>query len=121
MDEVLERLTIAQTERILGYLSSDFKELDNRTYLFTLGGCKVLLFSKADSLQLYVNFTGNYSMSRANEWNETRRYTRSYVKQDGSIVLEADYSLEGGVTMKNIANFFVLYKAALEIFMQEVL
>jgi hypothetical protein len=121
MEEVFERLSIAQTERILGAISSDFKEIGNRTYSFTIDSCKVLLLSQPESLQLYAAFSGNYSMGRANEWNETKRYTRSYVKQDGAIVLEADYSLEGGVTMSSIAKFFGIYRASLEIFMREVL
>jgi hypothetical protein len=121
MDEIFERLTIAQTERILELISSDFKEISNRIYVITLNSCKVIVFSQAESLQLHASFTGNYSMNRANEWNETKKYTRSYVKQDGSIVLEADYSLEGGVTMKSIAKFFGLYKGSLDIFVKEVL
>lgn len=121
MSEVIERLTLGQTETVLEVVSSGFEEIGNRQYIFIVDGYKVLLFNHGDSLQLRARFNGKHSISKANEWNETKRFTRSYVENDGSIVLEADMSLDGGVTVGNIGTFFRLFKTSLSIFSNEVL
>jgi 6-phosphogluconolactonase (cycloisomerase 2 family) len=121
MAEMIDRLTIAMTEKILGYVSSSYKEIGNRTYVFVIDDVKVLLVNNGSSLQFRASFNGDHSLSKANEWNEMKRFTRCYVESDGSIVLEADYSFEGGVTLENVANFFGLFKASLQAFCAEVL
>lgn len=121
MSEIIERLTLGQTETVLEVVSDRYEEISNRQYLFAMDGCKVLLFNHGDSLQLRARFDGNHSLSKANEWNEIKRFTRAYVESDGSIVLESDMSLSGGVSFGNIGEFFRLFRISLSVFSKEVL
>ncbi len=121
MTEIIDRLTIGMTEKILKYLSSSYQEIGNRTYLCVIDDVKVLLINNSSLLHLRASFKGDHSLSKANEWNETKRFTRCYVESNGSIVLEADYSLEGGVTLENVGNFFALFRASLQAFCDEVM
>ena len=120
MSSVIERLTIGTTEKLLNSISSGYKEIGNRTYVFVVDGVNVVLVNNGSSLQLRATFGGNHSLSKANEWNETKRFTRCYVESEGSIVLEADYSFEGGVTPENVGNFFLLFTASLRAFCSDV-
>lgn len=120
MAEIIDRLTIGMTEKILSYVSSSYQEIGNRTYVFVIDDVKVLLVNSGSSLHLRASFDGNHSLSKANEWNETRRFTRCYVESDGSIALEADYSFKGGVTFENVGDFFALFRASLKAFCAEV-
>lgn len=120
MTEVIERITIGMTEKILQHVSSSYQEIGNRTYVFVIDDVRVVLINHGSSLQCRASFNGNHSLSKANEWNETRRFTRCYVDSKGSIVLEADYSFEGGVTLENVGNFFALFRVSLQAFCAEV-
>lgn len=82
---------------------------------------KVLLVNNGSSLQLRAAFNGNHSLSKANKWNETKRFTRCYVESDGSIVLEADYSFDVGFTIENLAKFLKIFRVSLQTFCSEVL
>lgn len=116
MAEIIEQITIGMTEQILSYMSSSYQEIGNRTYVFVIDNVNVLLVNDGSSLQLTTTFNGNHSLNKANEWNETKRFTRCYVESDGSIVLQADYSFKGGVTPENVINFFTLFRASLQAF-----
>jgi hypothetical protein len=119
--EVVEKLTLGDTEQILSLISTSYKSFDeDGAYIFTMDGTKVLIQNKGDSLQLLAAFPGNHSMSKANEWNKTTRYTKAYVELDGSIFLQASYNLEGGVRLANIGHWFTIYRACLRNFCQNV-
>ncbi|MEO0376013.1 MAG: YbjN domain-containing protein [Cyanobacteria bacterium P01_A01_bin.17] len=120
MSTVVERLSLGQTEKILAVISSAYEEVANRTYVCVIDGAKVLLYNKGDSIQLRASFGGRHSMSKANEWNETKRFSKAHVEEDGSIVLEADYLFEGGTTIENLAQFLKIFKASLSVFIDEV-
>jgi hypothetical protein len=105
----------------MSYLKTLYKEIGNRTYVFVIDDVKVLLVNNGSSLQFRANFNGDHSLSKANEWNETKRFTRCYVESDGSIVLEADYSFDGGFTIENLVNFLEIFKVSLQTFCSEVL
>jgi hypothetical protein len=51
MAEAFDKLTIGMTEKILGYVSSSYKEIGNRTYIFVIDDVKVLLVNNGSSLQ----------------------------------------------------------------------
>jgi hypothetical protein len=118
--EVVEKLTLGHTEEILSLISTSYKSFEDGAYIFTMDGTKVLIWNKGDSLQLLAAFPGNHSMNKANEWNKTTRYTKAYVELDGSIFLQSNYDLEGGVTLVNIGHWFATYRACLRTFCQNV-
>lgn len=69
------------------------------------------------SLQLYAGFAMKQKPTWAmiNEWNQEYRYGRAYLDSEGDPVLEADLSLEGGITpgalQKWVSNYLQLLEA----------
>lgn len=48
---------------------------------------------------------GNATMDKVNDWNRTKRYSRSYLDEENDPVLELDLDLAGGVTRARIVDF----------------
>lgn len=71
-----------------------------------------LLNDERDSLQYFVRFESDVPLDRVNLWNTDYRYARHYVQtlDDGTRVInmELDHTLCGGVSRKNIFEFFEL-------------
>lgn len=119
-NDVIKELSIADTERILESLKLEFKEVGQGTYRFEIGGYKTLLFNKGKNLQFYAGFKKKVTLSRINEWNASKRYTRAYADKEGDPVLEADIDLEGGVTYGAITEFFKTWVTSVKLFTQHI-
>ena len=58
----------------------------------------------------YVQFQSSFSdtdasLEKVNEWNKTKRYSRTYLDDDSDPTLELDLDLEGGITRGRINSF----------------
>ncbi|MBY0459787.1 MAG: YbjN domain-containing protein [Gemmataceae bacterium] len=117
-EDVVTKMSAARIERIMNSFNDvkNFKELDDGTYSFETGGLKVVVFNKGDSLQLFAGFAGKATLSRINEWNRTKRFTRAYTTEKGEPVLESDLELTGGVTEKNVKEWMKTYVLCLKAF-----
>ncbi len=113
--DVIEKMTAGKVERIMQELGlKDVTEVDNNTYRFEYEGLKILIFNKEETMQLYAGFSGaKISLSRINEWNKTKRFSRAYLDKDNDPVLEADIEITGGVTEKNIKEWFKTYQVSI--------
>lgn len=114
-DDVVAKMGAGRIERIMQQLGlQNVTEIDNNTYRFEFDGLKILLFNKEDTMQLYAGFSGaKISLSRINEWNRTKRFTRAYLDKDNDPVLEGDIELTGGVTDKNVKEWVKTYQVSI--------
>ncbi len=117
-EEVVRQASTQFVENMIAAIDADYIEVDKDVYRFTVkGGYHVLLLNKFDDIQLYAVFTGGkVSISRINDWNRTKRFSRAYLDKDGDPVLEADLDFEGGVTNESVARFVALFVQSLESF-----
>lgn len=117
-EDVVRQASVQFVENMISAIDADYSEVDSNIYRFTVkGGYNVLLLNKFDDIQLYAVFTGGkVSMSRINDWNRTKRFSRAYLDKDGDPVLEADLDFEGGVTNESVARFVALFVQSLESF-----
>ncbi len=68
-------------------------------------------------LQTYYGATGlKLSYEQINEWNRTKRLSRAYLDSDKDPVLEADLLANGGITQKNITEFFKVFIGSVKVF-----
>lgn len=113
--DIVEKMTAGKIERIMSDLALvNVTEIDNNTYRFEYEGLKILVFNKEDTMQLYAGFSGaKISLSRINEWNKTKRFTRAYLDKDNDPVLEGDIELTGGVTEKNVKEWIKTYQVSI--------
>lgn len=74
---------------------------------FTAKGTQYTLYRYEDGdLQLYLGLTGvHLSYLDVNNWNATRRLSRSYLDDDGDPVIEADLLSDGRLSVKNVREF----------------
>lgn len=116
--EVITRMSAGRIERIVQAFREvkEFKEVGNNTYRFEVNGLKMALFNKGETMQLYAVFNGKVTLSRINEWNKTKRFSRAYLDRDDDPVLESDLDLEGGVTEENVDAWIRTYVLSLRLF-----
>ncbi|MEM9057864.1 MAG: YbjN domain-containing protein [Pseudomonadota bacterium] len=76
------------------------------------------LYRYADGdLQLYLGLTGVYvSYLDINEWNATRRLSRSYLDDAGDPVIEADLLLDDSQTAGSVRDFVRVFLVSAEHF-----
>ena len=60
-----------------------------------------------DSIQLMATWpAGTMSLEQVNEWNRTKRFGKAYLRTDGSVALEMQINLDGGVARSNLTDTF---------------
>lgn len=81
----------------------------------------LLLGKNGQSLQFFVGFGGgNGSLRKVNEWNRSKRFSRSYIDEDGDPILEIDLDLEGGVSKQRLISFLATCHVSFETWHEEV-
>lgn len=85
---------------------------------------KVLLIvgsSKGKFVQFRFAVSGsNASLETMNTWNQKMRFSRAYLEEDQTAVLESEQDLAGGVTRERLHDFIKTYYRSLETFLQEI-
>lgn len=113
-DKIYTKVTVEDIAKIMkseGYAvevepGDDDTEAD---VLWKLDGNKCIIFTydKGHAIQFYVGFTDvKTSLSDLNEWNKTKRFSRTYLDDEGDPCLELDLDLAGGVTEARMKDFF---------------
>lgn len=83
---------------------------ENGSLVWKVDGYRAVILVADDraSLQFYAAFSDvDAASDKVNEWNRTKRYSRSYIDADGDPVLELDLDLVGGVTRARIVDFLL--------------
>ena len=85
--------------------------VESGLFRFDANGTTYTLYRYDDGdLQLYLGLTGvHVSYLDINEWNATRRLSRSYLDDDGDPVLEADLLSNGSLSVKNVKEFVRIF------------
>ncbi|MBF0144259.1 MAG: YbjN domain-containing protein [Magnetococcales bacterium] len=109
-------------ETLLRAIDGDYKEVGNNAYAFTVKGkYKVVFFNKIKDVQLFVLFdTNEVSLTRINDWNTNKRFSRAYLDRENRPALESDLDVEGGVTGESIIRFIALFSESVEQFAEHI-
>lgn len=67
------------------------------------------------SVQCLIGFHDEFSIAQANEWNQSRRFTRVYIMEDGGPMLEMDF-LTVGITAQTVQAYLGLWLMSLHEF-----
>ena len=119
--EIVTKLSITATERLLKSMELEFEEIGNGIYRFELDDYKVLLYNKKRALQMYAGFAGfDVTLGRINEWNRTKRFSKAYLDDDDDPCLESDLDLEGGVATAAIQEFIETFRVSVEMFREHI-
>ncbi len=121
--DIIESITRDDVQELLedeGYSVSVDEDGD---LLWKLEGYNTWMFLAKDgeSLQFYAPFgDGNATLKKVNTWNQTRRYSRSYLDDEGDPRLELDLDMAGGVTVARIKDFFLTCRVSFTAWTTEV-
>jgi len=106
-NKVLSMITKEQLLKVMqeGGYSVVLNERKNLSW--QIDGKRAVIFVNdgGKSLQFYAGFTGIVDLQVLNEWNKSKRYSRSYLDSAGDPSLELDLDLDGGVTVARIYDF----------------
>jgi hypothetical protein len=126
-EAVISSLTRSDLRKIMaaeGYSAVDHEEHAN-AILWKTEGYRASIFveKSGTSLQFYAVFkaTETSSLGKVNQWNRSKRYSRSYIDKDGDPVLELDLDLAGGITRARIIDFLKTCQGSFVVWRQEVL
>lgn len=119
---VVEKINAEQLAAILqseGYAG----EVDGGMVRWKIEGKRTqLLISKTgNAVQFHAAFAdGNATLKRVNEWNKSKRFSRTYLDDEGDPHLELDLDMEGGVTNARIKSFLKTCRVSFMVWQDEV-
>jgi len=96
---------------------------DDKILIWKIEGICAQMFVAEDekSIQFHVSFSdGNATLKKVNQWNRSRKYSRTYLDDDGDPHLELDLDIEGGVTEARIIDFLKTCRVVLPVWASEV-
>ena len=83
--------------------------------------CQVFVADNSEAIQFHISFgDGNATLKKINLWNATKRFSRTYLDDDGDPHLELDLDLAGGVTEGRIKDYLRTCKVSLAAWCKEV-
>ncbi len=106
-EQVFDRISITELKRLMqeeGYAVEDGKE---DYVVWKIDGYKSEVWLSRDpwALQFHTGFGSETALERVNEWNRSKRFSRSYLTAEKHPHLELDQDLTGGVTRQRIVDF----------------
>ncbi len=123
IDDVVDTVSIEELAELMegeGYAV----EVNNETFLqWKVDGyrCQVFVADDSQAVQFHVSFSdGNATLKKVNLWNATKRFSRTYLDEDGDPHLELDLDLAGGVTQERIVDYLRTCKVSLSTWCDEV-
>lgn len=83
--------------------------------------CYLLVLNNGKSILFKTSFRDtDATLQKVNRWNQTKRYSRAYLDEDGDPVLELDLDLVGGATKARIIDYFRTCFASFKAWHEEV-
>ena len=121
---VRQRITlweISETMKQEGYAVT----IRDESYVeWRIDGRKSHIFVADDgrSLQFHTAFLDTQTtLATVNEWNRSKKYSRSYLDKDGDPHLELDLDLSGGITEARVIDFLATCRQSFERWVKDVI
>lgn len=122
-DVVISTITTDELRSIMkaeGYETMFDKDGD---VVWKIEGFKPHVFVAQDgkAIQFHSSFSdGNATLKKVNEWNRTKRFSRTYLDDDGDPHLELDLDMEGGVTVARLLDFLKTCRVSFDAWCRDV-
>lgn len=125
-DTLIRSITTSQLQKLMteeGYSTKVDKDGD---LVWKLDGFNtfVTIAKDQESIQFYVGFDADddpIPMDRINEWNRGKKYSRTYVTEDGSPYLVLDLDLVGGVSKERVIDFLSTCRVSFSAWMRQII
>lgn len=121
--QVVDSITASQLRAVMENEGYAVELESENVVIWRIDGMRAMLLVADDeeSVQFYAAFgDGNGTLRKANDWNKSKRYSRTYLDGDGDPCLELDPDLEGGVTAERIESFLTTCRVSFTAWCAEV-
>lgn len=91
--------------------------------IWTVDGVRTLIIIAQDreSIQFVASFSdGNATPSKINQWNKSKRYSRTFLDDQGRPVLKLDLDFAGGITKARIIDYLITCRTSVKRWIEEV-
>jgi hypothetical protein len=121
---IIAKLSSDELRQLLqseGYSVRVDKDLDT-VWMIDGKMCHIVASKSGSSIAFFVAYKNSKTtLAKINEWNKDKRFSRTYLDEDGDPVLQIDLDLSGGVTIERIRDFFTTCKLSFEVWRKEVI
>jgi hypothetical protein len=122
-DDLLMSVSQSELMAILhseGYAASIDEDGD---LMWKVEGVKTYFFFDHDGkiIKFHVSFSGtDATLMKINEWNSTKRFSRSFLNSNGNPTLILDLDLTGGITKARLLDYIATCKMSLNSWYKQV-
>jgi hypothetical protein len=123
-EPLIDRVSTATLKRMMETEGNSVSINDRGNIVWKVEGLTaiMLIYEGEQSIQFYCSVSGSdATLKKVNRWNETKRFSRSYIDAEGDPCLELDLDLAGGVTTERIQSFFRTCRLSLSAWRTEVI
>ncbi len=122
--EVLESISAPGLQQIFKDEGYSFETDKDGDVIWKIEGVRALVIrsEKGNNIafrQSYKN--NNTTLAKINAWNKSKKFSRSYLDDDGDPVLSLDLELDGGITKARIVDFLKTCRISMAAWSKEVL
>jgi len=120
---VLKRITLREITATMKQEGYAITMRDDSYVEWRIDGRKSQIFVADDgrSVQFHTAFLDTKAtLNTVNDWNQSKKYSRSYLDDDGDPHLQLDLDLSGGITEARIIDFLATCRQSFERWLKEV-
>ncbi len=122
--QVIHKLTAPQLQKLMAALGHETVVRSPELLIWKIHTVKVALVVRdnGQGLQFFAYYKGGgVSLEQINQWNRTRRFSRSFLDEKGNPCLKLDLDLRGGVTRKQLERFIKTCRTSFLVWAREVI
>ncbi len=86
-------------------------KIDNIPYSIRFRNCSTQFI--CEDMNFRVGFLIKPTNETINKWNQTKRFSRAYLDNEGDAILEMDIILQGGISEANLSETFSYWRLSL--------
>ncbi len=123
--QVIHKLTAQQLQKWMAALGHETVVVRSpQLLIWKIHTVKVALVIRdnGQGLQFFAYYKGGgVSLEQINQWNRTRRFSRSFLDEKGNPCLKLDLDLRGGVTRKQLERFIKTCRTSFLVWARDVI
>jgi len=122
--KVIKTISVSQLEALMKKNGFAVSIDDDGDILWMVEGYRTSLMISDDKENILFQSSfqdTSATLETVNNWNRSKRYSRTYLDDENDPILESDLDLEGGVTHAHVINFIRTCRTSFEAWLNEVI
>ena len=122
--EVLTQISPPALQKIFKDEGYSFELDGDGDIIWKIEGVRALVIRSENGNQIAFRMSfknENTTLAKINAWNKSKRFSRTYLDDDGDPVLQLDLELDGGITKERIVDYLKTCRISMAAWAKEVL